>query len=405
MRVDHIKVLCVFGTRPEGIKMAPVVLELSRKFPQIVSKVVVTAQHRDMLDQVLEHFNIEADYDLDIMQPQQTLQETTTRVLERLTPVLQKETPDIVLVHGDTTTTAASALTAYYEKISCGHVEAGLRTGDKYAPFPEEINRKIAGVICDIHFAPTKQAKHNLLREGIDEESIFVTGNTAIDALLMTVREDYVFKDPVLNSIGLSDVNFSQKKEHSARRAQGIRDIVVEVHRRENFGQGIENICQALLDVANKRKNDVRLLVSVHKNQEAREPVMRYLRGVENVILFDPLNYADYVNLIGRAYLVVSDSGGVQEEAPALGVPVLLCREKTERPEAIEAGTVQLVGTDRQLIVDTIGELLDDSKRYAQMATAKNPFGDGQAARRIVQALMYQFGFCDERPDEFQSFS
>jgi len=329
------------------------------------------------------------------MHERQTLQGTTTRVLERLTPVLKKERPDIMLVHGDTTTTAASALAAYYEKVACGHVEAGLRTGDKYAPFPEEINRKIAGVISDVHFAPTKRAKDNLLREGVQEESIFVTGNTAIDALFMTVREDYVFKDTKLGSIYGSS---------NSQGSKPVRDIVVEVHRRENFGEGMENICQALADIAKRRHGDIRLLVSVHKNQQAREPVLRYLSGIDNVVLFEPLNYADYVNLVSRAYLVVSDSGGIQEEAPALGVPVIVCREKTERPEAIEAGTVVLVGTSKDLIVDTIDELLENNQKYIEMAAAKNPFGDGQAARRIAEALMYHFGLSDERPDEFETF-
>lgn len=395
MSLKQIKVLSVFGTRPEAIKMAPVVLELSQKSPLIVSKVLVTAQHREMLDQVIEHFRIKTDYDLDIMHERQTLQETTTRVLERLTPILKKESPDIILVHGDTTTTAASALTAYYERIACGHVEAGLRTGDKYAPFPEEINRRIAGIISDVHFAPTKRAKENLLREGVKEESVFVTGNTAIDALFMTVRDDYVFKNAKLGSI---------YDNTNAEYGESIRDIVIEVHRRENFGDGMENICQALADIAKKRNGDVRLLVSVHKNQQAREPVLRYLRGIDNVVLFEPLNYADYVNLVNRAYLVVSDSGGIQEEAPALGVPVIVCREKTERPEAVEAGTVALVGTSKSLIADTIEELLEDNEKYTQMATAKSPFGDGQASRRIVEALMYHFGLSDERPDEFETF-
>ena len=395
LSLKQIKVLSVFGTRPEAIKMAPVVLELSKKSPSIVSLVLVTAQHREMLDQVIDYFKIKTNYDLDIMHERQTLQGTTTRVLERLTPVLKKERPDIMLVHGDTTTTAASALAAYYEKVACGHVEAGLRTGDKYAPFPEEINRRIAGVISDVHFAPTKRAKDNLLREGVQEESIFVTGNTAIDALFMTVREDYVFKDTKLGSIYGSS---------NSQGSKPVRDIVVEVHRRENFGEGMENICQALADIAKRRHGDIRLLVSVHKNQQAREPVLRYLSGIDNVVLFEPLNYADYVNLVSRAYLVVSDSGGIQEEAPALGVPVIVCREKTERPEAIEAGTVVLVGTSKDLIVDTIDELLENNQKYIEMAAAKNPFGDGQAARRIAEALMYHFGLSDERPDEFETF-
>jgi len=344
------------------------------------------------------HFGLEKHYDLDIMQDNQSLADITSRVLTRLTPVLRQERPDVVLVHGDTTTTAASALAAYYEKIPCGHVEAGLRTGDKYAPFPEEINRKLAGIVCDIHFAPTQKARHNLLREGIPQESIFVTGNTAIDALLMTVKEDYTFTDKALSLLFDSE-QMCYNNEYS----DGTKNIVVEVHRRENFGRGMENICQALAAVARQRAGEVRFLVSVHKNPNAREPVLRYLSGIDNVILFDPLPYPDYVNLISRAYFVVSDSGGIQEEAPAVGVPVVLCREKTERPEAVEAGTVALVGTDRALIVDTITDLLDNEDRYRQMATAKNPFGDGRAAERIAKALLYWFGLSEERPEDFET--
>ena len=394
-----IKVLSVFGTRPEAIKMAPVVLELARHSPEITSKIAVTAQHREMLDQAMTHFGICKDYDLDIMQDNQSLADITSRVLTRLTPVLRQERPDIVLVHGDTTTTAAGALAAYYEKIPCGHVEAGLRTGDKYAPFPEEINRKLAGIVCDIHFAPTARAKHNLLREGIPEESVFVTGNTAIDALLMTVKEDYVFTDKTLGSLsGLRPICYNNEYSDS------VKTIVVEVHRRENFGRGMEDICQALADVARKRAGDVRFLVSVHKNPNARGPVLKHLSGIDNVILFDPLPYPDYVNLISRSYFVVSDSGGIQEEAPAVGVPVVLCREKTERPEAVEAGTVALVGTDTSLIMDTIHNLLDNEDRYRQMATAKNPFGDGRAAERIAKALLYWFGLSDARPEDLETF-
>lgn len=391
--------------------MAPVVVRLSQDFPRIVSRVAVTAQHREMLDQVMMHFGLKQDYDLDIMTDRQTLAETTIRVLERLTPVLRKERPDIILVHGDTATTAAGALAAYYEKIPCGHVEAGLRTGDKYAPFPEEINRKIAGIISDIHFAPTARAKGNLLREGVPEESIFVTGNTAIDALFMTVEDGYVFSNQTLNSIDFTgnwDSRAANLKQGYFTGCSGTRPrartIVVEVHRRENFGQGMEDVCQAIKSIANQRKNSIRLIVSVHKNPNAREPILRHLGGIDNVTLCDPLDYPDYVNLINRAYFVISDSGGIQEEAPALGVPVVLCREKTERPEAIEAGTVTLVGTDRHLIMDTVNDLLDNVERYKQMATAKSPFGDGQAARRIAGALLYWFGVSQERPEELEDF-
>ncbi|QUL99637.1 MAG: UDP-N-acetylglucosamine 2-epimerase (non-hydrolyzing) [Candidatus Fermentithermobacillus carboniphilus] len=365
--------------------MAPLVKELARHSDLIDSKVLVTAQHRDMLDQVLRDFDIKSDYDLDVMRENQTLAHTTQSVLERMTPVLESERPDIVLVHGDTVTTASAALAAYYLRIPCGHVEAGLRTGDKYAPFPEEIMRKIADAISDIHFAPTQWAKENLLKEGIPEESIFVTGNTAVDTLLLTAKDDYVFKDETLNRIDF----------------QSRKNIVVEVHRRENFGQGMENVAEALFAIAEKR-HDVQLLVSVHRNPNAREPIMRHLSNAPRTVLFDPLDYPDYVNLVKRSYLVISDSGGIQEEAPSLGVPVVLCRDKTERPEAVSAGTVAIVGTNKDLIVDTVLDLLENSERYEKMSKARNPFGDGRASLRIVQALMYWFGLTCEKPCEFQ---
>lgn len=380
----RLKVMSVFGTRPEATKMVPLVKALQSE-ELIESKVLVTAQHRDMLDQVLNYFKIRSDYDLDVMKENQTLSETTQRVLERLTPVLETERPDIMLLHGDTATAGSAALAAYYSRIPCGHVEAGLRTGDKYAPFPEEVMRKIADTICDVHFAPTPHSRDNLLREGIPEDGIFVTGNTAVDTLLLTVRPDYVFMNPIL-----AELDFSAK-----------RDIVVEVHRRENFGEGMENIGLALRAIAESRP-DVRLLVSVHKNPKAREPILRHLNGLPSAVLFDPLDYPDYVNLIARSYLVVSDSGGIQEEAPSVGVPVVLCREKTERPEALSAGTLALVGTTRQLIVDTVFDLLDNRTRYDAMAKAKNPFGDGKASGRIVQALLFRAGLAPNRPEDFR---
>jgi UDP-N-acetylglucosamine 2-epimerase (non-hydrolysing) len=293
----------------------------------------------------------------------------------------------MVLVHGDTATTASAALAAYYLKIPCGHVEAGLRTGDKFAPFPEEIMRRIADVICDLHFAPTSVSKQNLLNEGVKEGSIFVTGNTAVDALLLTVRDDYAFKDKRLNRIEFDSAT---------------RNILVEVHRRENFGQGMEDIGAALAEIAAGR-SDVRLLVSVHRNPHAREPVMRHLAGASRAVLFDPVDYPDYVNLMKRCYLVITDSGGVQEEAPSLGAPVVLCREKTERPEALASGTVVLVGTDRKLIVDTVFDLLDNKKRYDAMSRVANPFGDGRASERVVKALLYWFALSPVRPEDFRA--
>lgn len=379
----RLKVMSVFGTRPEATKMVPLIKALQKE-ELVESKVLVTAQHREMLDQVLNYFHLKSDYDLDIMRENQTLSETTRRVLEHLTPVLQAERPDIVLIHGDTATTGSAALAAYYLKIPVGHVEAGLRTGDKYAPFPEEVMRKIADAISDVHFAPTSRSRDNLLKEGIPADGIFVTGNTAVDTLLMTVKRDYSFMNPTLDRL-----DFGEKT-----------NIVVEVHRRENFGEGMENIGLALRAIA-QRRPDVRLLVSVHKNPNAGEPIRRHLGDIPSAVLFEPLDYPDYVNLISRSYLVVSDSGGIQEEAPSVGVPVVLCREKTERPEALAAGTLALVGTDRQLIVDTVLDLLDNRTRYDAMSRASNPFGDGMASTRIVQALLYRAGLASEPPQEF----
>lgn len=379
-----LKVLSVFGTRPEATKMAPLVKALAKEYPRIKSKVLVTAQHREMLDQVLTDFDISADYDLDIMQENQTLAGTTQRVLERMTPVLEKERPHLMLVHGDTATAGSAALCAYYLRIPCGHVEAGLRTGDKYAPFPEEIMRKMADAISDLHFAPTDRSKTNLLREAIPEEGIFVTGNTAVDALLMTVKPGYRFREDVLNKI-----------DYESR-----KNILVEVHRRENFGEGMENVGRALARIAAER-SDVRLLVSLHRNPRAREPIRRHLEGLPGAMLFDPLDYPDYVNLMSRSYVVVTDSGGVQEEAPSLRVPVVVCREKTERPEALTAGTIALTGTDEKMIVDTVFELLENRARYDSMSGAGNPFGDGNASSRIVKAILYWFGLSSRRPPDF----
>jgi UDP-N-acetylglucosamine 2-epimerase (non-hydrolysing) len=384
--VGSLKVISVFGTRPEAIKMLPVVRALKEHHPLIESKVLVTAQHREMLDQVLADFGVQSDYDLDVMRPDQTLAETTRRVLEGITPVLEKEQPHIILVHGDTTTTGSAALAAYYLRISVGHVEAGLRTGDKYAPFPEEIMRKIADTISDLHFAPTERAKGNLFREGYSPDSIFVTGNTAVDSLLMTIKPGYRFKEERLNKIDF----------------ESQRNILVEVHRRENFGEGMENIGRALALLVSSRK-DIRLLVSVHRNPNAREPILRHLGSAPRTVLFDPIDYPDYVNLMNRAYLIITDSGGVQEEAPSLGVPTVVCREKTERPEALEAGTTVLVGTDKQAIVDTTMDLLDNRTRYERMSQVKNPFGDGRASGRIVQALMFRYGLTQDRPEEFSA--
>ena len=371
------KVMLVFGTRPEAIKLVPVVKELQR-YPELFKTVVcVTAQHRHMLDQVLGVFNIVADYDLNIMKPGQDLFAVTCNVLHGLKPVIEEERPDIVLVQGDTTTAMVTALACYYCQVSIGHVEAGLRTNNKFAPFPEEINRKIVGTVADLHFAPTERARENLLREGLDDATIFVTGNTVIDALFS-----------VINTI---ETNAELKEQLATRFSFLDKDkrlILVTGHRRENFGGGFENICQALADVA-KRYPNVDILYPVHLNPNVQEPVCRILdhRESNNIFLIEPINYLPFIYLMNRSYMIITDSGGIQEEAPSLGKPVLVMREKTERPEAVAAGTAKLVGTDRSRIVRETERLLSDKIAYQTMAMAYNPYGDGKAAERIVEAL------------------
>lgn len=379
-----IKVMTVFGTRPEAIKMAPVVLELG-KYPGVIEPVVaVTAQHRDMLDQVLKLFNITPDYDLDIMAAGQTLFDITSKAMMGLDKVLQKEKPDIVLVHGDTTTTFAGALAAYYHQISVGHVEAGLRTHNKYSPFPEEMNRKLTGSIADMHFAPTETSEHNLLGESVDENSIYVTGNTVIDALHKTVNDGFVFDNEVLQNI-----DYRNK-----------RIILVTTHRRENLGEPMRNVYKALKQLT-VDFDDVEIVFPVHKNPKVREVVKAELGGLDKVYLVDPLDYEPFANLMHRAYMILTDSGGVQEEAPALGKPVLVLRDTTERPEAVEAGTVKLIGTDEKVVYDEARKLLTDQKEYNSMAEACNPYGDGRASQRIVQAILYKYGLTQEKPGRF----
>ncbi|GEA14326.1 MAG: hypothetical protein PWR22_1254 [Moorella sp. (in: firmicutes)] len=379
-----LKVLTVFGTRPEAIKMAPVVKELNRYPEEFNCQVAVTAQHREMLDQVLQLFQIQPGYDLDIMRPRQTLEEVTTRALNGLSGVLKTSRPDVVLVHGDTTTTFVAALAAFYQQIPVGHVEAGLRTGDRYAPFPEEMNRRLAGALADIHFAPTATARDNLLREGVPAEHIYVTGNTVIDALKATVRPGYCFSDPRLQELDM----------------ERWRVVLVTAHRRENWGEPMREIFSALRDLV-KRYSDIAVVFPVHYNPRVRELAGEILGNRERIYLIDPLDYEPFVNLMARSYLVLTDSGGLQEEAPALGKPVLVLREVTERPEAVAAGTVRLVGTGYHEILAAAGELLEDRQAYLRMAHAVNPYGDGQASRRIRGALRHYFGLTIARPQEF----
>lgn len=371
------KVLSIFGTRPEAIKMAPVVKELEKRSSQFISKVCVTAQHRQMLDQVLQLFEINPDHDLDIMKPGQDLFDITCNVLKGIKPVMEMECPDIVLVHGDTTTTMAASLAAYYCRIPVGHVEAGLRSGNKYSPFPEEINRIIAGTLSDLHFAPTENARQNLLREGKAETTIHTTGNTVVDALLTVTMK--IENDAHLRPNLEQQFNFLDPQK---------RLILVTGHRRENFGVGFENICQALASIAESNK-DVEILYPVHLNPNVQEPVRRILghSKLRNIHLIEPVDYLPFVYLMNRSYLIITDSGGVQEEAPSLGKPVLVMRDTTERPEAVTAGTVKLVGTNIDKIVEETLRLLCDSEAYNYMSKAHNPYGDGNAAKRIVKIL------------------
>lgn len=381
--MDKKKIITIFGTRPEAIKMAPLVKELERR-EGIESKVCVTAQHREMLDQVLELFDITPDFDLNIMKDKQTLTGITNRVLEGLEEVFDAEKPDMILVHGDTTTTFAGALAAFYKQIKVGHVEAGLRTFNKYFPFPEEMNRKLTGSLADLHFAPTKGSKNNLLREGINENDIYITGNTVIDAMQHTVDEDYIFETDELNKI-----DFKNKKV-----------IMITAHRRENWGEGIENICMALNTIVEENK-DVELVYLVHLNPIVKDVVFEKLGNKERIHLLSPLDTKETHNLMNRSFMVMTDSGGLQEEAPHLGKPVLVLRDVTERPEAVEAGTVKLVGTDVAKIVEEANELINNTEAYNKMSKSINPYGDGLASKRIVDAILKYYGLCDNEIDEF----
>lgn len=382
--MDKIKVMTVFGTRPEAIKMAPLAIEL-KNYDDIESVVCVTAQHREMLDQVLEIFDITPQYDLDIMKTRQTLIGITTRVLEGLDDVIKKEQPDIVLVHGDTSTSFVAALAAFYNQVTVGHVEAGLRTYDKYSPFPEEMNRQLTGRIADLHFSPTLQNRENLLKESISDENIYITGNTVIDALKTTVKDDYKFKEDALNC-----VDFENK-----------RVIIVTAHRRENLGKPLENICNALKTIVEEYK-DVELVYPVHLNPAVREVAFGILGDMDRVHLIDPLDVEDLHNAMAKSFMVMTDSGGIQEEAPALAKPVLVLRRETERPEAVAAGTVKIAGVDKDVIISLAKELLDDEESYNKMAHAANPYGDGEASRRIAEAIRYHFGKA-QKPDEFEA--
>ncbi|EMF7386751.1 UDP-N-acetylglucosamine 2-epimerase (non-hydrolyzing) [Vibrio sp. Vb2424] len=368
------KILTVFGTRPEAIKMAPLVHALSNE-QRFESKCCVTAQHREMLDQVLDLFDIRPDYDLNLMKPGQTLSDITARIIQEIRPVLQDFKPDVVLVHGDTTTTFAVSLAAYYEQIEVGHVEAGLRTGNIYSPWPEEANRRLTGVLAKYHFTPTQTSKDNLLRENFSTDNIYVTGNTVIDALLMV--KDKIDTDKDLNATVAAQFPFLDP---------GKKLILVTGHRRESFGGGFERICKSLAMIATAHK-DTQILYPMHLNPNVREPVKRILADIDNVYLIEPQQYLPFIYLMTRAHIILTDSGGIQEEAPALGKPVLVMRDTTERPEAVTAGTVKLVGTSIDSIVNNIELLISNKEEYKRMSFAHNPYGDGNACNRIVSLL------------------
>ncbi len=377
------KIMCVFGTRPEAIKMAPVVKAIEQN-EHLQSIVTVTAQHREMLDQVLQLFGITPDYDLNLMKKNQTLTDITAGVLHGLEEILQKEQPDLVLVHGDTTTTFAATLAAFYQQIPVGHVEAGLRSGNLYSPYPEEANRKLTGVMAALHFSPTPEARNNLLRESADDEKIFVTGNTVIDALLTTVHAHYEFADAALQQL----LDSPGKK------------VLITAHRRENQGAPMMHIFQAVRRL-HETLPEVQFIFPIHKNPKVRELAAQILGDLERVHIIEPLDYEPFANAMFKVDLILTDSGGLQEEAPALGKPVLVLRDTTERPEAVTAGTVELVGTDEELIYQTALKLLTDADAYGKMANAVNPYGDGKACGRITAAIEYYFGIRDQRPENW----
>ena len=368
-----MKVMTIFGTRPEAVKLSPVVKVLEKYHENVESIVCVTAQHREMLDQVLDAFQIKPDFDLQVMEPGQSLGGVTTRVLTRLEALLISEKPDLVLVQGDTTTTFVAGLAAFYQRVRVGHVEAGLRTFDKYQPFPEEMNRKLATALADYHFAPTQTARGNLLAEGVSDDDITVTGNTGIDALLMVLKQ-------------IRESDSQSALQRFAPDAAGHRIVLVTAHRRESFGQGFESICNALLQIV-EGYPDVYIVYPVHLNPNVQDPVNRLLKGHARIKLIAPLDYVPFVEFLDAAHLILTDSGGIQEEAPSLGKPVLVLRNVTERMEAVDAGTARLVGTTQENIVTATQSLLDDPAEYQKMSAAENPFGDGQASERIAARI------------------
>ena len=382
MLMKKIKVMTVFGTRPEAIKMAPLVLELQKQSQRFETITTVSAQHREMLDQVLDIFHIKPDYDLNIMHARQTLTDITSNVLINLDKILKEAKPDIVLVHGDTTTTFAASVAAFYNQIPIGHVEAGLRTWEKYSPYPEEMNRQMTDAMTDLYFAPTNQSKANLLKENHKEDNIYITGNTAIDALKQTVDKEY--HHDILDKVSPDN-----------------KLILLTMHRRENQGEPMRRVFKVIREVVESRE-DVEVIYPVHLSPAVQEAAKEILGNVERIHLISPLDVVDFHNLAARSYFIMTDSGGVQEEAPSLGKPVLVLRDKTERPEGVEAGTLKLVGTESEKVKKEMEELLDNDAEYQRMAQAKNPYGDGKASERILDAIAYYFGVTDKKPIEFE---
>ena len=384
--MNKINLTLIFGTRPETIKMFPIISEI-KKYPHLIDfKIVVTGQHREMLDQMLEIFKIIPDYDLDIMEQVQSLSQITKNSLIGIERILKKERPNMVLVQGDTTTTFAGALAAFYQKIKIGHIEAGLRTNNKYYPFPEEINRHLTSVLADLHFAPTAQSCKNLLSEGVKREDIFICGNTVIDSLFLMIKKNHIFTEPLLR-----DKKIFEKKI-----------ILVTVHRRENWGEPLKKICQALIKLLDEH-SDLFVIIPLHKNPEIRKTVNHILKDRRDILLLDTLDYGDMINLMSKIYIILTDSGGIQEEAPSLGKPIFVLRDETERPEAVEAGVVKLIGTNKERIVSEVNIILTNKDKYMEMAKRINPYGDGKASKRIIKKILHNFYFIDQAPAEFQA--
>ncbi|PKP56059.1 UDP-N-acetylglucosamine 2-epimerase (non-hydrolyzing) [Candidatus Atribacteria bacterium HGW-Atribacteria-1] len=384
--MNKIKIAMIFGTRPETIKMFPIISQI-KKYPHLIDyRIIVSGQHREMLDQMLEIFQINPDYDLNIMEQGQSLSNITNNSLLGIEKILKKEKPSMVLVQGDTTTTFAGALAAFYQKIRIGHVEAGLRTHNKYYPFPEEVNRHITSILADLNFAPTRQSCENLLSEGVKREDIFISGNTVIDSLFLMIKENYIFREPLLK-----DKKILEKKI-----------ILVTMHRRENWGEPLRETCRAINKIMNEHSNAF-VIFPLHKNPEISRNVKEILQNRKNILLLDTLDYDDMINLMSKSYIILTDSGGIQEEAPSLGKPVLVLRNETERPEAVKAGVVKLIGTDEERICSEVDSLLNSREKYMEMSKSINPYGDGKASERIVKKILYNFNLIDQSPDEFKA--